>query len=90
MAREVRRTIDFYNASHKDDPVRGGVLVGGGAKLVGLVEHLSHELGIPMVIGRPYANVSVDRKLLGTAFLEDTAPVMAVSIGLALRGVEEL
>ena len=43
-----------------------------------------------MVIGRPYANVSVDRKLLGTAFLEDTAPVMAVSIGLALRGVEEL
>lgn len=90
MTREIRRTVDFYNASHKNDPVRGGVLVGGGAKLVGFVEHLSQELGIPMVIGRPYANVSVDRKLLGSAFLEDTAPVMATSIGLALRGVEEL
>jgi Tfp pilus assembly PilM family ATPase len=43
-----------------------------------------------MIIGWPFSNLNVDRKLLGAASLQDTAPMMAVSIGLALRGVDEL
>lgn len=90
LAREVRRTIDFYNIEHRERPIDGGVLVGGGSKLAGLVEYLSHQLEIPVVIGDPYARVQVDHRRLDTAFMQDEAPLMAVSVGLAVRGAEDL
>lgn len=89
LASEIRRTIQFYNAQHPERQIRGGVLSGGGAKLFGLAKYLSHQLEIPMTMGNPYARVDIDRRLL-YASLQADAPIMAVSVGLALRGAEEL
>lgn len=90
LATEIRRTIDFYNADQGDRQIRGGVLVGGGAKLIGLVEYLSDQLDLPMVVGDPYAHVHVSKQRLDTSSLREDAPIMAVSVGLAVRGAEEL
>lgn len=89
LAREIRRTIDFYNADQGDKLIRGGVLVGGGAKLMGLVEYLSDQLDLPMILGDPFARVHVSKQRLDTSSLREDAPIMAVSVGLAVRGVEE-
>ncbi|PIP58394.1 MAG: hypothetical protein COX02_00515 [Candidatus Vogelbacteria bacterium CG22_combo_CG10-13_8_21_14_all_37_9] len=73
--KENRRSIDKL------------VLVGGGALLKGLVDIASREVGIPVALGTPFDKTETPA-FLGN-ILQSAGPSFAVSLGVALRGLEE-
>lgn len=64
------------------------VLVGGGAQLKGLIEIAKREVGIPVSLGTPFDKTETPAFLANV--LQNAGPSFAVSLGLALRGLEEL
>ena len=81
---EVRRSLDYYQTRSRGQAVTKVVLTGGSAKLKNLAPFLSEELGLPVEIGNPFANFRADA--FPPEYLNDVGPMMAVAIGLALRG----
>lgn len=83
LVAEVKRVINFYQGKSSDtEAIRRVVLVGGGAKLPGLVVFLTETLGIETQIGDPWQKVTGVQKLAGLAF----DPILfAEAVGLALK-----
>lgn len=85
LSTDLRRSLDFYLARLRGQALAKVVLTGGTAKLGNLVPFLSTALGLPVEIGNPFALCDVDAGV-PAAYLADVAPMMAVAVGLALRG----
>ena len=81
---EVRRSLDYYQTRSRGQAVSKVILTGGTAKLKNLAPFLSEELGLPVEIGNPFASCSADA--FPKEYLSDVGPMMAVAVGLALRG----
>jgi type IV pilus assembly protein PilM len=82
---EVRRSLDYYQTRSRGQAVTKVVLTGGTAKLRNLAPFLSEELGLPVEVGNPFAAFRTEAAL-PQEYLNDIAPMMAVAVGLALRG----
>jgi len=82
---EVRRSLDYYQTRSRGQAITKVVLTGGTAKLRNLAPFLSEELGLPVEIGNPFASFKTEAAL-PQEYLTDIAPMMAVAVGLALRG----
>ncbi len=84
---EVGQVMVEYQKKHNRS-IEQAVLIGGGALLPGLFEMAKENIYAPVVLGTPFDRVEAP------AFLENilnkVGPEFAVSIGLALRGLEEL
>ncbi|MCA1830084.1 MAG: type IV pilus assembly protein PilM [Actinomycetota bacterium] len=82
---DVRRSIEYYQS--QPDAVRlSRVLVaGGGARLNGFAERLSHGLGLPVERADALGRVKVGDLGLTDDQLEQVAAVAAVSVGLAIE-----
>lgn len=80
---ELKRTISFYQEkSEQPLSMKRIVLVGGGAKLPGLVVYLTENLGIETQIGDPWQKVSGTAKLSSQPF----DPILfSEAVGLALK-----
>lgn len=80
---EIKRAMSFYAEKNKEaEPIRRIVLLGGSAKLPGLVVYLAEELGIETQIGDPWQKVSETQKLSTLPF----EPILfAQAVGLALK-----
>ena len=89
LATEVRRSLEFHLGRYPDTTFSRLVLVGGGAKLRNLDEFLTGNLGVPAVIGNPFAHIKVDTPGLPSEFVPTNAPLCAVALGLALRDFVE-
>lgn len=85
LGTELRRSLDFYLARLRGQAITRIVLTGGGAKLGNLAPFLSAAVGVPTEIGNPFARCDVDPDV-PPAYREDQAPMMAVAVGLAMRG----
>lgn len=85
LAREIRRTVEFYQVQNKEAIIEKIIISGGGANLDNLVQHLNTLLDIPILLHNPADIVeysaSYDRQ-----YIKDIAPRIAAAIGLALRG----
>lgn len=88
ISTEVRRSLDFYQARSRGQAISKIVVTGGTAKLRNLAPFLSEELGLPVEIGNPFATCQADAAF-PAEYLADVGPMMAVAIGLALRGAQE-
>ena len=82
---EVRRSIDYYRLQQRNEEVTQVIIAGGGAKMLNIEELFSRELGIRVSKGNSLyllnsANITDE--------IIDLAPILSVSIGLALREVE--
>lgn len=86
---EIRRSVDYFKLQNRGDGVDELVLTGGGSKLSGLDRLLSNELGIPTRVGDPLDGVHYNHRSFDPASLQGIGPMLAVSFGLAQRGVEE-
>lgn len=84
---EIRRSIQFYENQPKGKPVQKIVLGGGTARLKGLPEYLSQQIGLPVEIINPIRRISIEGRDADSSFIEKNKEILAVGIGLALRKV---
>ena len=82
LVRDVRRSLDWYRAQHRADPVTRIILSGGGSKPDGLAGYLAAQLGLPVELGKP----EILKAPGGKAAID---PAFTVALGLALREVLE-
>jgi len=86
LSLEIKRSIDFYNASSAGSPVQELMLTGGCSLLPGLSKLVEERTGLSTNAFDPLAKVEVDQDLFDDAFLENMRATGAVTIGLAMRG----
>lgn len=87
LAREVRRTVEYYQIQNRESTIDKIVVTGGGAKLDNLAEHLSIRLGSSVVRHTPPLMINI-AGAIDNYYFRENFPQMAVAIGLALRGTK--
>ncbi len=85
LAGEIRTSINYFVDRHEGVEVEKVILIGGSAKIENLPEFLERELGIPTEIGNPFEGMEWDRETYTEEYLREIAPIVAVSVGLAMR-----
>lgn len=85
FATEIKRALDFYNASSTGAPVSSILLAGGSAKVPGLPKVVEDMLGLPTQIVNPFNAISYDPAVFTPDYVASIAPIAAIPIGLALR-----
>ncbi|OGY29580.1 MAG: hypothetical protein A3F35_02780 [Candidatus Woykebacteria bacterium RIFCSPHIGHO2_12_FULL_45_10] len=83
IVNEIRRALAYYTSKHPQTPVKRVVVVGGTAKLPGLVVYLAEILGLEVQLGNPWEGVSLPSSL--SQKLTEDSVSYAVSVGLALK-----
>ena len=85
FATEIKRSLDFYNASSAGAPVSYVLLAGGSAKIPNLPRTVEEVVGLPTQVMNPFNSISYDPAVFTQEYLTNIAPIAAVPIGLALR-----
>lgn len=86
---EIKRSLDFYNASSSGAPISYILIAGGSAKIPGISKMVEDVTGLPVQIMNPFNSVSYDPAVFTQDYLAAIAPIAAVPIGLALRAGEK-
>ncbi len=86
LAQEVARSLEYYQSQYEGAVVDKVILVGGSARIEGLAEFFEAELGLTVEEGRPLDGISLSPKL-PVEDVERDEPVLAVAVGLAMRGL---
>ncbi|HSS48655.1 MAG TPA: type IV pilus assembly protein PilM [Thermoanaerobaculia bacterium] len=89
MASEIRKTFDFFSATSSEGPVDELVLSGGCALTPNLLQILRERFGVPVELMDPFRRVQVRESDFDAEWLRGVAPMLAVTIGLAIRKVGE-
>lgn len=84
LVEEIQRALSFFWTAAAEEPLAAVYLSGGAAPAAGLVDLLAERLGCPVEIADPFRRLAVDRRV-DRALLEERAPALAVSVGLASR-----
>lgn len=84
---ELSRSLEYFRLQSKDDPVSEIILCGGGARVGGIEEFLSQEVGVPVVLGDFKALIQYPGSI-GEKEQKDLLYDYPVALGLALRGVK--
>ena len=88
IAGEAARMIKAYKDNSGDQARVDSVIISGGtSKLKGINKYFSDYLGIKSVSGNPWKRIEYDEKL--KPIVEKMGPSFAVSLGLALKGIED-
>lgn len=77
---EIRRSLRFYVKEAGNSDFRKVYIMGGSAKLRGLLEQIQEKVNIPTEIFMPFINVEMPEK-----FMDKKDPQLALAIGLAMR-----
>lgn len=85
---EIKRAIDYYNASGTGAPVAYILLTGGSAKLPGLTKVIEDASNLPTQMMNPFNSISYDPNVFTQEYLVGIAPIAAIPIGLAIRAGE--
>ena len=84
LATEVRRSLDFYRRSHRDEDIDHLYISGGTASIPGLGDFLGAEIGMNVEVADPFENVIVSDDV-SDEYLRDVGPACVVAVGLAMR-----
>lgn len=85
FATEIKRALDFYNASSTGASVTSVFLTGGSAKIPGLLKTVEDIVGIPTQLVNPFNSISYDPAVFTQDYVAAIAPVASVAIGLSIR-----
>ncbi|MBP2635085.1 MAG: ftsA 1 [Firmicutes bacterium] len=89
LAREIRRTIDYYQMQNRDAFIDKIIVTGGRAQLGNLAANLAELLPeTEVVVHSPVMQLQLSPSLSKERMQEIELPI-AVAIGLALRGSDE-
>ena len=89
MASEIQKTFDFFAATSAEGPVDEIVVSGGCALTPNLLQILRERFGVPVELMDPFRRVQVRESDFDAEWLRSVAPMLAVTIGLAIRKVGE-
>lgn len=81
----IELAFSYFKSQNKIDSVDWIVLSGGGALMPFMPEYLQSRLNIPLEIFNPLRNVDYDPEHYQYLQPEKIAPLLAVSVGLAMR-----
>jgi len=84
LANEIRRSMEYYSVKYNNTPSKV-FLCGGTAKIPNLAEFLTRELGVPVEVANPLANIPCHVPSMSDFYIKDLAPIFSVSVGLAIR-----
>lgn len=83
----VELAFSYFKSQAKLDAIDWIVLSGGGALLPYIPEFLQSKLSTPLEIANPLRNIDYDPELFQYLQPEKIAPLLTVSVGLAMRKV---
>jgi type IV pilus assembly protein PilM len=89
MASEIQKTFDFFAATSAEGPVDELVVSGGCALTPNLLQILRERFGVPVELMDPFRRVQVRESDFDVEWLRSVAPMLAVTVGLAIRKVGE-
>jgi len=81
----IEMAFSYFKSQAKVDSIEWTVLCGGGALVPYLPEFLQSKLSIPLEIANPLRNIDYDPELFQYLQPEKIAPLLTVSVGLAMR-----
>jgi type IV pilus assembly protein PilM len=84
---ETQRIMASYQQRNKGSRIDGVIISGGSARMKGMEEYFSRQLGTKAALGNPWRRVVVEEPV--QKFVEELGTSFSVAIGLALRGIEE-
>jgi type IV pilus assembly protein PilM len=87
ITQEIRRSLDFYNSTANDDRITRIFASGGCSKVYNLLGTIGEKLGVPVEMINPFAKLQYNEKDFDPEYLQEIAPFMAVTVGLAIRRV---
>jgi type IV pilus assembly protein PilM len=87
ITQEIRRSLDFYNSTANEDRITKIYVSGGCSKVYNLINNISDKLGLPVDIINPFAKLHYNEKDFDPEYLQEIGPLMAVTVGLAIRRV---
>ncbi len=87
LAREVRRTMDYYITQNNRATIEQLFLTGGASCFKNVLPHLTSQLDITVELHDPLPALRVS-SAFEPRFLQYVRPQMTIAIGLAMRGDE--
>jgi type IV pilus assembly protein PilM len=88
LTSELVRSLDFYSASHADNPVQKMLISGGCALIPDIETELEQRLGIQSEVINPFVGIGISSRKFDMDYLNRIGPSMMVPVGLALRGFD--
>jgi type IV pilus assembly protein PilM len=85
LAKEVKKTIEFYTASVPDKPVQTVFITGGGAHLPHCLDEITKTLQLPCQVLNPFHNIQPNASAFNYEQINQLTPIASVAIGLAYR-----
>lgn len=87
LSGEIKRVISVFKEKDKKANVDKIIISGGSSYLTGIEKYFSNILGVDVVRGNPFRNVTHSPEV--APFIQRTGASLSVAIGLALRGIED-
>jgi len=84
---EVKRALDFVTTTFTNIKVENILLSGGASLLPGLSKYIGLETGLKTEMLNPFSNLEIKEKSFDIEYLNYSAPIAVISIGLALRSI---
>jgi type IV pilus assembly protein PilM len=81
---EIIRSFDYYRSTTLQEDIAEVVLSGGCALLKNFASMISEKSGVETKTADPFRNIRIPKRF-DKAYIEETAPIMAIAVGLALR-----
>jgi type IV pilus assembly protein PilM len=87
ITQEIRRSLDFYNSTASDDRITKIFVSGGASKGYKFIDTVSDKVGLPVELINPFAKLKYNEKDFDPEYLQEIGPLLAVTVGLAIRRV---
>lgn len=85
---EIRRAIDFFYSTYPEDQIKRIMLSGGGGNIADFRQLLANETASEVTTINPFSNFVLDSSF-DPAYIEQIAPQAAITIGLAIRKIND-
>ncbi|MDL2268420.1 pilus assembly protein PilM [Desulfosarcina sp. OttesenSCG-928-G17] len=86
---EIRRALDFFYATYRNDPVENIILSGGGENIKEFKELLAVETSAKVSPINSFSGFCIDEKRFDMGALSPFSSQAAISMGLAIRKVDD-
>ena len=84
IAREIKRTLDFYTGSNYNE-ITNIFLSGGGSKTKNLNETIKEQTNSEVEFTDPFKTIKYDKKTFDTEYIKEISVLSTIGVGLATR-----